>query len=156
MLLFDSIGLPPTCCAAHLCATCADAAWDGRLITRDPSALARSRSDGWQLVLALEARQHVVFVGDSGGGKTCILRALRRRLPESYFRLTYCHNATLLDRRQINVARSKLKEWLCWAARSRPEPFKKLAGTIRKHTDWILEYVRTGLSNGRVEGSGEP
>ena len=58
----------------------------------------------------------------------------------------------ILDRRQINVARSKLKEWLSWAARSRLEPLKKLAGTIRKHTDGILEYVRTGLSNGRVEG----
>jgi hypothetical protein len=28
-------------------------------------------------------------------GKTCVLRALRHRLPQAGFRLTYCHNATL-------------------------------------------------------------
>ena len=37
----------------------------------------------------------VVLVGDPGVGKTCVLRALRLRLPEAGFRLTYCHNATL-------------------------------------------------------------
>jgi len=58
----------------------------------------------------------------------------------------------VLNRRQINVARYKLEESLSWAARSRLEPFKKLARTIRKHMDGILEYVRTRLSNGRVEG----
>lgn len=57
----------------------------------------------------------------------------------------------ILDRRQINVARRKLKEWISWALRSRLEPFKKLARTIRTHADGILEYVRSGLSNGRTE-----
>jgi general secretion pathway protein A len=47
------------------------------------------------LVEALHQRQHAIVVGDPGVGKTCTLRALRRRLPESGFRLTYCHNATL-------------------------------------------------------------
>ena len=37
----------------------------------------------------------VLLVGDPGVGKTCLLRALRHRLPEAGFRLTYCHNATL-------------------------------------------------------------
>ena len=59
----------------------------------------------------------------------------------------------VLDRRQVNVARRKLDEWIAWACRSRLEPFKKLARTIRKHMDGILEYVRTRLSNGRVEGT---
>ena len=36
-----------------------------------------------------------MLVGDPGVGKTCVLRALRLRLPEAGFRLTYCHNATL-------------------------------------------------------------
>jgi len=48
-----------------------------------------------QLVEALTERQSVLLTGEPGVGKTCILRALRRRLPESGFRLTYCHNATL-------------------------------------------------------------
>ncbi len=47
------------------------------------------------LVESLGERQHAVIVGEPGVGKTCTLRALRARLPESGFRLTYCHNATL-------------------------------------------------------------
>lgn len=59
------------------------------------------------LVDALGERQHAVLVGEPGVGKTCSLRALRKRLPESDFRLTYCHNATLGRRdfyRQICLA----------------------------------------------------
>jgi len=47
------------------------------------------------LVDTIAARQHAVIVGEPGVGKTCTLRALRARLPESEFRLTYCHNASL-------------------------------------------------------------
>ena len=58
------------------------------------------------LVEALTERQHAVIVGEPGVGKTCTLRALRARLPESEFRLTYCHNATLGQRdfyRQLSL-----------------------------------------------------
>jgi len=44
---------------------------------------------------ALAARQSVLLLGEPGVGKTCVLRALRKRLPEGGFRLTYCRNATL-------------------------------------------------------------
>lgn len=44
---------------------------------------------------ALSERQSVLLLGEPGVGKTCVLRALRRRLPEGGFRLTYCRNATL-------------------------------------------------------------
>ncbi|MCP4202696.1 MAG: AAA family ATPase, partial [bacterium] len=37
----------------------------------------------------------VLLVGDSGLGKSCVLRALRHRLAGAPVRLTYCHNATL-------------------------------------------------------------
>ena len=37
----------------------------------------------------------ILLVGEQGVGKTCVLRALRHRLPEAGHRLTYCHNATL-------------------------------------------------------------
>lgn len=59
------------------------------------------------LVEALTDRHHAVIVGEPGVGKTCTLRALRARLPESGFRLTYCHNATLGQRdfyRQLCLA----------------------------------------------------
>jgi type II secretory pathway predicted ATPase ExeA len=60
-----------------------------------------------ELCEAVEARTSAILVGDPGVGKTCVLRALRRRLPDAGFRLTYCHNATLGRRdfyRQICVA----------------------------------------------------
>lgn len=57
----------------------------------------------------------------------------------------------ILDRRQVNVARTKLDEWFSWAVRSRLQPFRKLAHTIRDHADGILAYIRSGLSNGRTE-----
>jgi type II secretory pathway predicted ATPase ExeA len=47
------------------------------------------------LVEALDERASILLVGDPGVGKTCVLRALKTRLPEAGFRLTYCHNATL-------------------------------------------------------------
>ena len=47
------------------------------------------------LVEACRDRGHAVLVGEPGVGKTCVLRSLRRRLPQDGFRLTYCHNVTL-------------------------------------------------------------
>lgn len=48
-----------------------------------------------ELCESLHGRGSVVLVGEPGVGKTCVLRALRQRLPNTGFRLTYCHNATL-------------------------------------------------------------
>jgi general secretion pathway protein A len=47
------------------------------------------------LTEALSERASVLLTGDPGVGKTCVLRALKTRLPQAGFRLTYCHNATL-------------------------------------------------------------
>lgn len=58
----------------------------------------------------------------------------------------------ILERRQPNVARTKLLEWCSWTARSRLAPFAKAGRTIKKHLDGIVSYIATGLSNGRVEG----
>ena len=56
---------------------------------------------------AIESHATVLLIGEPGVGKTCVLRALRRRLSPELFRLTYCHNATLGRRdfyRQLCVA----------------------------------------------------
>lgn len=60
--------------------------------------------------------------------------------------------AAVLDRRQPNVARDKLHDWIGWAMRSRLPPFRKVAATIKAHIDGIVAYVGTKLSNGRTEG----
>jgi general secretion pathway protein A len=56
-----------------------------------------------------EIHEHgcVGVAGDAGLGKTCVLRAVRHRLPQSDYRLTYYHHATLHRRdfyRQLSVA----------------------------------------------------
>jgi type II secretory pathway predicted ATPase ExeA len=59
------------------------------------------------LLDALSERASVVLTGEPGVGKTCVLRALRHKIPTAGFRLTYCHNATLGRRdfyRQLCVA----------------------------------------------------
>lgn len=60
--------------------------------------------------------------------------------------------AAIFECSSIVIAGRKLDEWEAWASRSRLAPFVKLAKTIRKHSDGILEYVRDRLNNGRVEG----
>jgi general secretion pathway protein A len=48
-----------------------------------------------ELQEAVDEHTSVILTGEPGAGKTCVLRALRHRLPQAGFRLTYCHNATL-------------------------------------------------------------
>jgi general secretion pathway protein A len=56
---------------------------------------------------AADERECALVLGDPGLGKTCVLRAVRHRLPQTEYRLTYCHNATLGKRdfyRQLCLA----------------------------------------------------
>ena len=49
-------------------------------------------------------------------------------------------------------ARRALEGWISWASRSRLQPFKKAARTVREHLSGILAYVKHRLTNGLVEG----
>ena len=60
--------------------------------------------------------------------------------------------AAILDGRQINVARQRLQGWIAEARSSRLRHFVRVAGTIDKHLDGILEYIRSRLTNGPTEG----
>lgn len=60
--------------------------------------------------------------------------------------------AQALDYRQPARARRALNEWLAWASRSRLAAFVKVAGTIRKHNEGILAYIKLRLTNGLTEG----
>ena len=56
---------------------------------------------------AVAEHECCLLTGDPGLGKTCVLRAVRHRLPPTEYRLTYCHNATLGKRdfyRQLCLA----------------------------------------------------
>src|SRR5512143_3425161 len=74
-------------------------------LTQSPFTKDVAHSDLWlppskqelvaELAASLQQRHSVLLVGEPGVGKTCVLRALRQRLPTERFRLTYCHNATL-------------------------------------------------------------
>jgi len=55
-----------------------------------------------------------------------------------------------LDDRALTPAH--LDAWLAWASRSPLQPFVKLARTIRTHRNGILNAIRLGLNNGRLEG----
>ena len=45
-----------------------------------------------------------------------------------------------------------LKRWYFWATRSRLEPMKRAAATIRRHWAGILRWFSSGLSNGLPDG----
>jgi ABC-type phosphate/phosphonate transport system ATPase subunit len=55
----------------------------------------------------LEGRASAVVTGDSGSGKTCLLRALEDHLPPGRHHIHYLHNATMNRRdfyRQLSIA----------------------------------------------------
>ena len=60
--------------------------------------------------------------------------------------------AFILEGRQVNVARRRMEEWIGEAKASGLSAFARVAGTIERHLEGILEYVRTRSSNGRTEG----
>jgi transposase len=45
-----------------------------------------------------------------------------------------------------------IKKWLSWAVRSRLDPIKKFARTVKKHYDGILRHFESGLTSGFMEG----
>ena len=49
-------------------------------------------------------------------------------------------------------AEQHLDDWLSWAMRSRLEPMKDAAKTIRRHRDGILAWFDSHIANGLIEG----
>jgi transposase len=81
--------------------------------------------------------------------KVARLQQVNRRLYRAYLLKEVL--AAVLDRKQVNVAATKLDEWIAWAQRSRLAPFRRVARTIRDHAAGILAYVRSRLNNGQTE-----
>jgi transposase len=50
------------------------------------------------------------------------------------------------------AAEAAIKKWLSWAVRSRLEPIKRFAKTVKNHWGGILRYFKSRLTSGAMEG----
>lgn len=51
------------------------------------------------------------------------------------------------------AALSHLKKWFFWATHSRLEPMKEVAYFIKRHWDGIVQYTKSKITNGVLEGT---
>ncbi len=51
----------------------------------------------------------------------------------------------------IDLAEAHFKSWYSWARRSRLEPFKKVAKTLKDHWDGILAYYDNWTTSAAIE-----
>jgi transposase len=56
------------------------------------------------------------------------------------------------DFKTVEEARFFLKRWTTTALKSRLEPIRKFVRTVRKHSERIVSFVLSGLSNAKAEG----
>jgi transposase len=57
----------------------------------------------------------------------------------------------ILDRKQINVVSTLLRQWCTNVMRSKVEPMKAVAKMIRNHFDGIVSWAQTRQTNGFME-----
>lgn len=58
---------------------------------------------------------------------------------------------TILNCKQVNVMRRRLWQWTVNVMRSKVEPMKRVARSVRKHIDGIAAWARTRQTNGFLE-----
>lgn len=59
---------------------------------------------------------------------------------------------TLWTYRQTAAVKQFFKDWYGWAVRSRLEPVKKVAATLKRHLAGVLRFVKHPITNGVAEG----
>lgn len=59
----------------------------------------------------------------------------------------------LLKNKDVTEAEMELKHWLWWASHSRIPAFKELYAKIKRHKQFILNTIKLGLSNARIEAT---
>lgn len=59
----------------------------------------------------------------------------------------------LLKIKDVDEAETELKRWLWWASHSRIKAFKELYQKIKRHKEHILNTIRLGMSNARIEAT---
>ena len=55
--------------------------------------------------------------------------------------------------KEMKEAEDALKRWLRWASHSRIDAFKELYLKIKRHRENILNAIRLGMSNARIEAT---
>ena len=58
----------------------------------------------------------------------------------------------IFDQPSYDWAELILNRWYNWAIRSRLEPIKKVARTVKRHRDGILRWFDSRIANGLIEG----
>lgn len=59
----------------------------------------------------------------------------------------------LLKIKDVSEAESELKRWLWWAGHSRIKAFRELYQKIKRHKGHILNAIRFGMGNARIEAT---
>jgi len=59
---------------------------------------------------------------------------------------------TLWTYRQAAAVKRFFTRWYGWAVRSRLEPVKQVAATLKRHLDGVLRFVKHPITNGVAEG----
>ena len=54
--------------------------------------------------------------------------------------------------REVQAAEEAIKKWLSWAVRSRLDPIKSFAKTVKSHFAGIMRYFTSRLTSGAMEG----
>jgi len=120
-------------------------AWQQLRHLPDPAVARRFKGARWAL---LKAPHNLT------ADQARTLKAIKRNGGEAWraYRLKEAFREIFAADLTVDEARQLLQRWCAWAQRSRLEPFVKVARTIRTHLQGILNTIRLGLSNGRLEG----
>jgi Transposase and inactivated derivatives len=59
----------------------------------------------------------------------------------------------LLKIKDVEEASAELKRWMWWSSHSRIPAFKELYQKVKRHKQHILNAIRLGMSNARIEAT---
>ncbi|MDZ7790308.1 MAG: ISL3 family transposase [Xanthomonadales bacterium] len=94
--------------------------------------------------------QHPDNMTDKSWGRLKALKSANLKTARAWAIKT--HAMCLWDYQVRGWARRAWMSWYGWAIRSRLDPVKKVARTIKRHLEGILTAVVTGATNARAEG----
>lgn len=91
------------------------------------------------------------YLTENQQAKVAVIAENNNRLYRAYRMKETLH--LLLMIKDVDEAATEFKRWLWWASHSRIEAFKKLYLKIKRHRDHILNAIRLGMSNARIEAT---